>query len=576
MAALPEFILRKFYSFNLPLRAKHAGQPARSPGSLPRYFNQPLRASMAIDAREVLGEINPFVYGQFIEHLEDCLYGGIWSPDGSQFNQPVIDLIQDLRPPVIRYPGGNFASGYHWEDGIGPRGARQARFDRAWNAPESNQVGTDEFMALCKLTGAAPFLVVNDGSGSPEEAARWVAYCNEPPAAPQGKRRAHNASRTPYGVRLWGVGNEVWGRWQIGHTGPEQYTERLLAFSRAMRQADPEIELVAVGDTIRSDEPQDPGRLWNQTVLRQAADQIDYLSFHLYQPDRDGWQEQYDLDELHHTVCAAPLDAERMIARLGAQIEQEAPGRAIKIAFDEWNIWLPPPEGASSMHKVEYTMRDGLYAASMLNAFHRQSKVLAIANLAQLVNILPLIYARRGKPIPHRSISLFDVPADAAPGFARRVGSAYLSFQRAGEYRCPAPGPVPGRHRDLQFRTLPAGNRAGQPPSPPANPGPDRAGWLSTPASGRSQPVTSRHAPGSQYVQRAGTCPQPSDRSNAHYRRPDRHNPAGFLSDGARLRFRINFFRPGCFFLIVPPNRVAQQHEDHQPQQRHPINSRPE
>jgi alpha-N-arabinofuranosidase len=360
----------------------------------------PLKADVHVDTLALVGEISPFVYGHFIEHLERCIYGGIWSEDGSRLRADSLNLIKALHPPLMRYPGGNFASGYHWEDGIGPQESRPPRFDRAWSAPESNRVGTDEFMAFCWQVQTTPFLVVNDGSGTPEEAARWVAYCNQPATTEQGRRRAANGVPQPYDVRVWGVGNEVWGEWQIGHTGAEEYAARLRKFVDAMRSVDPNLRIVAVGDKVMSDAPSDPGRRWNEVILRQAGDLIDDLSFHLYQPDREGWLEQYDLEALHHTVCAAPLDAEAIIQRIDEQIALFAPGRKIGVAFDEWNLWLTPPAEARSMHQLVYTLRDGLYAAGMFHAFHRQCNAISMANLAQLVNVLPAIVTDEYRAYP--------------------------------------------------------------------------------------------------------------------------------------------------------------------------------
>ncbi len=350
-----------------------------------------LRAVVRIDAEKEIGEINPFIYGQFVEHLENCVYGGIWTPDGEKIREDTLRLVQALKPPLIRYPGGNFASGYHWEDGIGPHDLRSLRFDQAWKSEESNHVGTDEFMAFCQRAGAQPYLVVNDATGSPEEAARWVAYCNEGPQGEQGRRRASNGHPEPYNVRLWGVGNEVWGRWQIGHTSATQYAARIRPIIEAMRAVDPTIKIVAVGDKILSDSHDDPGRQWNETVLASAGDLINYLSFHIYQPDLSGWQEYVDSNELFRTVCAAPLAVEKVIQRLAEQIKHSTAGRGIKIALDEWNLWLAPPEDAQTMHRVRYTLRDALYTAGMLNVFIRQCRSLQIANIAQLVNVLSLI-----------------------------------------------------------------------------------------------------------------------------------------------------------------------------------------
>jgi len=357
----------------------------------PRWLRRRLKAEVEVDAGAVIGEIHPHVYGHFVEHLERCVYGGIWSEDGSRLREDTLEWIAALRPPVIRYPGGNFASGYHWEDGIGPHESRPSRYDEAWKSEESNQVGTDEFMAFCARVGAEPILVVNDGSGTPEEAARWVAYCHGPPESQAGRRRAANGHPEPYGVRLWGVGNEVWGQWQIGHTDACGYAQRLRQFVSAMRQADPSIRIVAVGQGVLTEAADDPGKQWNEVVLREAGDLIDYLSFHIYQPGQEGWLESYDPEQLHHTVCAAPLDVERAIQRMARQIAEVVPGRDIKVALDEWNLWLAPPPEAETMHRVVYTGRDALYVAGMLNAFQRCCNELALANLAQLVNVLPAI-----------------------------------------------------------------------------------------------------------------------------------------------------------------------------------------
>jgi alpha-N-arabinofuranosidase len=377
--------------FGIQAKEKASRPQKRFRLRLPRFMQRPLKAEVDVDGEAVIGEIHPHVYGHFVEHLERCVYGGIWTEDGDHVREDTLGLVRALQPPVIRYPGGNFASGYHWEDGVGPRDLRPRRYDKAWNSWESNAVGTDEFMAFCAAVPADPFLVVNDGSGTPEEAARWVAYCNDAPTTGMGPLRASNGHADPYGVQLWGIGNEVWGQWQIGHTDASEYARRLRHFAVAMRQADPSIHIVAVGDGPHTDQPDDPARLWNEAVLREAGALIDYLSFHIYQPNQEGWKESYDADALHHTVCAAPLDVEAIVGRMARQIEALAPGGRIGVALDEWNLWLAPPPGAATMHRLIYTLRDALYVAGMLNVFHRCCRTLTLANLAQLVNVLPAI-----------------------------------------------------------------------------------------------------------------------------------------------------------------------------------------
>ncbi|HOU24286.1 MAG TPA: alpha-L-arabinofuranosidase C-terminal domain-containing protein [Anaerolineae bacterium] len=387
-------------SFGLQPEEGRAAAPPHRVWRLPRWLQRPLKAQVEVDGAAVIGRIDRRVYGHFVEHLERCVYGGVWSEDGTTLRQDTLQLIQALKVPVVRYPGGNFASGYHWEDGIGPRERRPRRLDMAWNRWDSNAVGTDEFLDFCRKADTEPFLVVNDGSGTPEEAARWVSYCNDGPETSLGALRALNGHADAYGVSLWGVGNEVWGQWQIGHTGAKDYAARLIQFVERMRQADPGIRIVAVGDGPLTDEPNDPARLWNDEVLRQAGGLIDYLSFHIYQPNQEGWQETYDLQQLHHTVCAAPLDVERIVQRMAGHIGAVAPGRDIKVALDEWNLWLSPPPGAETMHRLIYTQRDALYIAGMLNVFHRCCRELSLANLAQLVNVLPLIVTDEQRAVP--------------------------------------------------------------------------------------------------------------------------------------------------------------------------------
>ncbi len=357
---------------------------------LKRLFRGSLKGEIVVNLDEVIGEIDPHIYGHFVEHLENCVYGGVFSPGGARMDPDVLQLVRAIQPTNIRYPGGNFASDYHWEEGIGPKENRPVHVDRAWHVEDPNLVGTDEFLAFCQAVDADPFLVINDGSGTPEEAARWVSYCNDAPETALGKQRAANGHPEPYRVPLWGLGNEVWGEWQIGHTDAEGYVKRIKAYIEAMRAVDPNVKLVAVGLDHLEDDPRE-AESWNRTVLEGIGDAIDYLSFHVYQPSEEGYCEHYDPETFYHDVVAAPHSTEEAIKRMAATIRQVVPDRQIGIALDEYNVKFPPAEGARSMHDLTYTLRDGLYVAGMLNAFHRQCADLKIANIAMLVNVLPLI-----------------------------------------------------------------------------------------------------------------------------------------------------------------------------------------
>lgn len=373
----------------------NSGKPAQRSKSFRRSrysFLLPIKhADITIHPEQELGKASSFILGQFVEHLERCVYDGIWKADGRDLREDTLDLVRQLNPPLIRYPGGNFASCYHWEDGIGPIERRPARHDAAWQAEESNHVGTDEFLRFCEEIGAEPVLVVNDGTGSPDEAARWVAYCNNPVDTEQGARRATNGHPEPYNVKYWVIGNEVWDRWRIGTTSAQAYCRRAERFIDAMKAVDPEIKCVLIGQIPLAEDSEDEGYVWNETVLRELSAKTDYLSWHIYQPDRHGWQEVYNPHELYHAVNVAHLDIENIIARVDAQIRHYAGDRLIQQAIDEWNLWLPPREENVSIHRVTYTMRDSLYAASVLMTFFKHSQSVGMSSFAQLVNVLPLI-----------------------------------------------------------------------------------------------------------------------------------------------------------------------------------------
>jgi alpha-N-arabinofuranosidase len=354
------------------------------------FFQKPLQASIEVNLDQPRGEASPFLLGQFVEHLERCVYDGIWTNDGKVLREDTLELLKNLKIPMIRYPGGNFASGYHWEDGIGPKNERPGRTDKAWLAEESNQVGTDEFLSFCEEMDIEPYLVVNDGSGTPEEGARWVAYCNSPEASEQGQRRSKNGHPQPYNVKYWGIGNEVWGQWQIGTTSAKEYVKRMKEFAHAMKAVDPSIKLICVGNNPLSDDPTDPRNLWNDEVLKSSED-FDFLSWHIYQPEQESWKESYDPKDLFGSVCAAPIDFENIINRVHSQIQNSNGKNKITQCIDEWNLWLPPLPGAKSMHQVTYTLRDSLYVAGIINTLYRNFDKVDIANLAQLVNVLPLI-----------------------------------------------------------------------------------------------------------------------------------------------------------------------------------------
>jgi alpha-N-arabinofuranosidase len=281
-------------------------------------------------------------------------------------------LLKELDSPVYRWPGGNFVSGYDWTDGIGDRDRRPPRKNPAWKGVEHNDVGLHEFVDLCRLIDAEPYVAVNTGKGGPESAARLVEYANGAVTTPMGRKRAENGSSRPFGVKLWAVGNEMYGDWQIGHMPLEKYVEKHRKVVDAMRAVDPKIQLVAVGAVGE----------WSRTMLGSAASHMTHISEHTY------WQ---DKPEVPAHVAQTP-EAIRRIAEAHRGYRRELAslkGRDVRIALDEWNYWYGPNEYGEL--GTRYFLQDGLGVAAGLHELFRNSDLLFMANYAQTVNVIGAI-----------------------------------------------------------------------------------------------------------------------------------------------------------------------------------------
>jgi alpha-N-arabinofuranosidase len=321
-----------------------------------------------------------------VEHLDRCVYGGIYdegSPlaDEHGFRKDVIEAVRTLQPPVLRWPGGNFTSGYHWVDGVGPKERRPRRTDLAWHVEESNQFGTDEFMAFCSKVGAEPYICLNMGTGSMDEAQAWLEYCNGTGNTEWANRRRDNGHDGPYGVRYWGLGNEMYGPWQIGQLSADDYVKRAKQWAKALRWTDPAIELVSCGETGWTD--------WDETVIPGLAEVVSWHSLHLYTGNDDYW-----------TNAVTPYAVERSLRIAGALIEKarynQRLDHEIHVAFDEWNVWFPGRHAAEG-HGGSYSLGDALAVTTYLHAFLRHADVVKMANLAQLVNVLaPIVTNESG------------------------------------------------------------------------------------------------------------------------------------------------------------------------------------
>ena len=344
----------------------------------------PLQATLKVDLERRLGTIDPNVYGNFIEHIGRCNYGGVYdegSPlaDADGNRKDVLEAARRLRVTQLRWPGGNFSSGYHWKDGIGPKDARPARYDLAWFQRETNRFGTDEFIPLCRKIGTAPYVCVNVGTGTLDEASAWVEYCNRPGGTFYSDLRKKNGHPEPYGVKYWGVGNEIYGPWQIGHKNAADYAKTGLEFAKLMKWQDPSIKLVACGTG-------DPS--WDRPVLESMLDHVDYISAHHYtvsDDPKDYYEILGSVAQMEQTIRNSALVAEG----LSAQARKPTP---VWTALDEWNIINNWADGSKrdDVHKFEvmYNLRDALWVASALNTIQRHCRTVRLANLAQLVNVI--------------------------------------------------------------------------------------------------------------------------------------------------------------------------------------------
>ncbi len=338
-----------------------------------------------------LGDLDRNIFGGFAEHLGRCVYGGIYEPgsplaDASGLRTDVLDALRRLKMPLIRYPGGNFVSGYRWLDGVGPREARPVRMDIAWHVVESNQFGTNEFIDFCRRIDTAPYLVVNAGDGDMREARDWVEYCNGTQPTALVKLRQQHGYEAPHRVAYWGIGNEVDGPWQIGFKTPQEYARATTEYAKVMKWVDPDIKLIANG-VCNWDAADFVER--GQLLLEQAGNLIDYISLHWYVDNATHDFETYmTLSELFEARLSA---YEGLIRALSYERKIKHP---IGIAVDEWNVWHLEQMNGAGEAAVVYNLEDALVIAMHLNAFIRHARTVRLANIAQIVNVLAPVFTR--------------------------------------------------------------------------------------------------------------------------------------------------------------------------------------
>ncbi|MCL2595367.1 MAG: alpha-N-arabinofuranosidase [Promicromonosporaceae bacterium] len=403
-----------------------------------------LTATVTLDPAFVVGPVRPRTFGTFVEHLGRCVYTGIYEPehataDEDGFRTDVLDLTRELEVTTVRYPGGNFVSGYRWEDGVGPREARPVRLDLAWHSSEPNWVGVDEFVRWCRKAGVEPMMAVNLGTRGVQEALDLLEYCNVTGGTYLSDLRRANGAEEPHGIRMWCLGNEMDGPWQIGHKTAEEYARLATETARAMRMIDPTIELVACGSS--SSEMTTFGA-WEHTVLSEAYEQVDYVSAHVYYNGADG-----DLA----SFLASAVNMDRFIASVAATADAvRAAGKhekRIHISFDEWNVWyidrmrseVPTGEDwpvAPILCEDTYTVADAVVVGNCLISLLRHADRVHAASLAQLVNVIaPIMTEPGGRSWRQTTFHPFALTAHHARGEVLRlaISSPLLPTAKYGD-----------------------------------------------------------------------------------------------------------------------------------------------
>ena len=361
-----------------------------------------MRAKLFANRAFPIGEIDPRLYGSFIEHLGRAVYGGIYEPghptaDEEGFRRDVLDLVKKLGVPIVRYPGGNFVSGYRWEDGTGDKARRPRRAELAWNSIETNQVGIDEFQSWARKADSQVMMAVNLGTGTPREAGDLVEYCNFPGGTELSDRRRKNGHEQPFGIHTWCLGNEMDGPWQIGHKTAEEYGRAACEAAKIMKLVDPSIEVIACGS---SHSGMDTFGWWEMEVLDRCYEQVDYLSLHSYYGNRSNDTAEYlgcsrDMDGFIRSVEAI-CDAMKAVRRSD---------KTMYLSFDEWNVWfhsndadrkIAPWQVAPPLLEDVYTFEDALVVGCLLITLLKHCDRVKIACLAQLVNVIAPIMTENG------------------------------------------------------------------------------------------------------------------------------------------------------------------------------------
>ncbi|MBR2375259.1 MAG: alpha-N-arabinofuranosidase [Clostridia bacterium] len=361
-----------------------------------------MKAKIVVNLHYFIGDIDNRIYGSFIEHVGRAVYGGIYEPthstaDENGFRQDVMEMVKQIGVPIIRYPGGNFLSGYNWMDGIGDKAKRPQRLDLAWRAIETNQVGIDEFQEWAKRVGSQVMMAVNLGTGTPQEAQNLVEYCNSNTGTYYAELRKKNGFEDPFAIKTWCLGNEMDGDWQIGHKTAEEYGRIAQETAKLMKWVDPSIELVVCGS---SDYRRKTFGEWELTVLEHTYDYVDYVSLHQYY----GNKMKNTADFLGKSVHMDSF-IKSVVAICDAVKAKKHSKKTINLSFDEWNVWFHTHgesyedwQVAPAILEDIYTFEDALLVGCMLMTLQNNCDRVKMACLAQLVNVIaPIMTENNGR-----------------------------------------------------------------------------------------------------------------------------------------------------------------------------------
>jgi alpha-N-arabinofuranosidase len=403
-----------------------------------------LRARIALDRDFVKASIDDRLFGSFIEHLGRAVYGGIYEPghpkaDPDGFRTDVLDLVRELRVPIVRYPGGNYVSAFNWEDGVGPVGQRPRRLDLAWRAVEPNEVGLNEFARWAKKAGTEAMIALNLGTRGIDAARNLVEYCNHPGGSYWSDLRKAHGAAAPHGFKVWCLGNEMDGPWQVGYKTADEYGRLAAEVGKAMKLFDPSLQLVACGSS-NAQMPSYPQ--WEATVLDHCYDTVDFISLHSYFKNH--------ADDLP-TFLGESLDMDRFIRTIIGTAdfikEKKRSRKTVNLSFDEWNVWFhsrqadeviaPWTVGPPLLEDV-YTFEDALVVGCCLITLLRHADRVRMACLAQLVNTIAPIMTENGGPAWRQTIFY---PFLHGSLFGR--GEVFETLIRSPVYENKAHGEVP-------------------------------------------------------------------------------------------------------------------------------------